>query len=62
MCDKRKDYTPFEGSELEVFYTVLQKALQVHLTNTSNGIDISTGAVILCEVSSQAAKTKNTFF
>lgn len=62
MCDKRKDYTPYEGIELEVFYTVVQEALQVHLTNTSDGIDISAGAVVLCEVSSQTAKSENTFF
>lgn len=39
--------------------TVKQEALQVHLTDTSNGVYVSTGAVIFSEVASQTMGMEN---
>ena len=49
---------PPEGCEVELLHTVLQEPLQVCLTDPPNGIDVCTGAVVLCEVTCQTAGEK----
>lgn len=53
-------YAPLKSGELKVLGTIEQELLQVHLTNTSDGVYIGTGAVVFGEVSSQTIGTENT--
>lgn len=49
---------PSQSGKLELFNTVKQEALQVCLADASNRVDVSTGAVILCEISRQTKQEK----
>ena len=49
---------PFKSGELELLNTVKQEALQVCLADASYWVDVSTGAVILCEISCQTEQEK----
>lgn len=49
---------PSQSGELELFNTVKQEALQVRLADASYWVDVSTGAVILCEISCQTEQEK----
>lgn len=44
---------PFQGSDLEVFSVVSQEFLQVCLANATYWVDVSAGAVVLCEIPCQ---------
>lgn len=49
---------PSQSGELELVHTVKQEALQVGLTDSTDGIDVGTGAVIFGEISCQTKKQK----
>lgn len=45
--------SPSQSGELELLHTVQQEASQVCLADASNWVDVSTGAVVLGEISCQ---------
>lgn len=47
---------PLESCELKLLHTVKQKALQVCFTDSSDWVDVCTGAVVLSKITSQAEK------
>lgn len=53
-------HTPLKSGELKTLSTVKQETLQIHLTNTSDGVYICTGAVVFSEVASQTMGKENT--
>lgn len=50
--------SPPEGCELEVFNAVLNEVLQISLADATNGVDISTGAVILRQVTTETEQNR----
>lgn len=49
---------PSQTGELELVGAVEQEALQVRLTDAPDGVDVGTGAVVLCEISRQTEQEK----
>ena len=49
---------PFKRGEPEAFFAVVDEHTQVSFTNATNGVDVSTGAVILGHVTTQAETTQ----
>lgn len=50
--------SPPEGCELEAFNAVLNEALQISLADATNGVDISTGAVVLGQVTTETEQNR----
>lgn len=48
----RDVYSPIKSSKFKVFCTIKQETLKIHFTNTSDRINVSTGAVVLSKIAS----------